>query len=349
MSEVENIQEALLKVLQKAEQAQFDEALTLFEAYLETLFSSNFRNVMNWPFDWKSRHILLFKAFREKPGKSHELLRLLDKKKKADRETLELYDYLRVCLIFHANETSSLSPEELKTFVRKYPSHPDFHFYYGLFLSRANDYTRAIDELKYCMRLSQHAEYYLPDLLHVETQYFEQLILEKDFYSAEQFIFSMQSYYQSYFHQPEWAWLHRQLILSKVRVQDHKMLSKQFDKVGEIVAQKTEKERRRLVEVLGVFAAFLAFVFANVEIMTHYPLKEAFYLLLTMADILLIFVLVISFVFNRPTKKKLWESTRFRFFGILLFSLCLIAANLPSREKKTTNSKSSVQKYYKKS
>ena len=346
--EIEKLQNDLTKVLQRAEQGKFDEALTLFETYLDGLFASNVRNVANWTFAWKSRHILFFKAFRDQAKKSHDLLSILDKKKKADRETLELYDYLRVCLIFHANEKSSFSNEELRALVRKYPSHPDFHFYYGLFLARSKSYPQAIEELKYCMRLSEHAEYYLPDLLHVETQYFEVLILEKDFHSAEQFISSMQSYYQSYFHQAEWAWLHRQLILSKVRVQDHRMLSMQFDKVGQIVVEKTEKERRRLVEVLGVFAAFLAFIFANVQMITNYPLHHAFYLLLTMADLLLIFVLVISFIFDRPKNKKLWHSFRFRFVSILLCALFMIGLNLPPelKSEKAARTKSSVRKYY---
>jgi hypothetical protein len=79
----------------------------------------------------------------------------------------------------------------------------------------------------------------------------------------------------------------------------------QMKKNMELERQEVRSERVRTIELLGVFAAILAFIFSGVHILTKFPLTEALLLEAGMALLLTIFFLGVHLVIYPEARKKI--------------------------------------------
>lgn len=329
------LENLLLQIDQKIELGEIkgeEGAVASFNTYIESLIRMRLYDISHWPKDWKRKHLLLFSHLKNAPKLRKRMLRILEEKlsqfsKKEEREVLH---YLYLGILFCLDEEKRDSAMEyVEPLLKQYPKNADFHLYCALCHSERGSHKRAVEEVKRSMKLSNHAEDYVTDMLNIESKYLDDLIMQHKFEDAEQFLFSMQRYYQAYFGGPDWVLLHRQLLLVKARMEDHKRLTRQFDRVNEIVIEKTERERGRLVELLGVFAAIFAFIFINAQIAMKFTVHESFWLMLSMGDILLIFVVVLSFITVRPSKGiSFFKRTRFYILMILTGFLFMIGLGL---------------------
>ncbi|MCK4678943.1 MAG: hypothetical protein KAT48_12485, partial [Bacteroidales bacterium] len=81
----------------------------------------------------------------------------------------------------------------------------------------------------------------------------------------------------------------------------------------QMIKTETEKESKRLIEILGFFSAIVAFILASVAISNPFSFEDALMFNISLGIILLIFVLVISLLFSQ---KDTWKK--------LIIAICLI-------------------------
>lgn len=328
------LEKLLTEMTQKVVKGEIEgdnSASSLFSTYIDTLLNTGLFSVKDWPLDWQKKHLFFFSVFGESQEAIHVFLKQIKRKMRevSKHEPKEVLHYLYLGFLFYARMDRGVSVLEYsKTLLRQYPKHPDFFRYHALSLSREGLHKSAVEEMKLAMQYAEKNEIYVTDLLAVETKYLEELIGNRHFNEAEYFLNRQEEYYQAFFGGAEWALIHRQLILFKSRLSDHRSVGRVLEKIGETITEKTEGERRRLVEVLGVFSAILAFIFMNIQIATKFTFYEAFWLMLTMGDLLLIFAITLSYVFNRSKKAHFFYHTRFWILLVLFTFLALVGVEL---------------------
>lgn len=105
----------------------------------------------------------------------------------------------------------------------------------------------------------------------------------------------------------------------------------------ELEREKINSERVRTIELLGVFAAILAFIFSGVHILTKLPLVEALLLQAGMALLLTIFFLGVHLVIYPEVRKKVLI-TIFILLTVIFFLLPIYARVLEANRNQIESS-----------
>ncbi len=343
LAEFEVFQEKLLKITDQIENRMLTEedgALHSFEVYLDTIIQRELFSVSKWPIRWRRSFRSFFRVFVNDHSAAKLFLRVINKK-------LEITDnvdhrepcyFLKLGILYYINDDEKYQKvtDLAKNLVKQYPQNSEFLIFCAKCLSRRGDTAKALSFMKNAMRMEGYPDDFLSDILDVETKYFEELIQDENFDAAETFLSQMQEYYESHFFGAEWEFIRRQLILFKSRLSDHRQVSKELYKVNEIILLRAERERRRLVEVWGVFGAILTFIIVNMQIAISFTFQEAFWLMMTMGSFLLIFAVVISILFSsKDSKMPFYLNSRFWIMAVLAFMLSVVGMRMhPSMPEK---------------
>lgn len=104
------------------------------------------------------------------------------------------------------------------------------------------------------------------------------------------------------------------------RLNDHEIIDKRIEGINKIIHAAGERERKRLIEVLGIFTAILSFIFVNVNIaLKSLAVQDTLTLMGGMALILVLFAIVMSLLFARKRDSLVQE---LRFWIIVTLVLC---------------------------
>ncbi|MFT4551525.1 MAG: hypothetical protein ACI9S8_000138 [Chlamydiales bacterium] len=306
-------------------------ALVTFGVYLETLLNSGKTTVEDWPLSFKSKNTYLCSLFKGKKELSESFIQLISRKIQQIQElhNQEGFHFISMGFCYHSyDDNGKTAYEYLQPLLKTFPRNAGFHMYNCLILAERKEYSESIKQINNVMKWAKFPEIYVNDILKIETRYLDDLIDNKSFKTADEFLVSMQSYYQTYFSGSEWILLQRQLMLFRHRLEDHKRVFETLEKVGEVIYEKTENERRRLVEVLGVFSAIIAFIILNVQIALSFTVSEAYWLMLAMGNILLIFSISMSYIFTKPSEVPFYHRGRFWTLVALMFPLIIIGIGI---------------------
>lgn len=116
------------------------------------------------------------------------------------------------------------------------------------------------------------------------------------------------------------------LVSTKERLKDYMVIESKISKAEEAfkitVREETERERKRLIEILGFFSAIIAFIFSTVSIGKSFEFEEALTFIVCLGFVLLIFMISINILFSSQAVRI--YDTRILIVIILILTLLLI-------------------------
>lgn len=246
------------------------------------------------------------------------------------RGSYEALDFLHSEIMwnFFDNKNDCVK-DEIKSFIKKYKSNPEFHHSYSHILEYNKNYELAVSESKHA--LSQEKDNYI--FLYTYTdkvkKYFDHLINNGKLDEATNLLEIEEKYYQLISpNQKDFiVKLNNTAAFSMLRdrLKDHITISKRVEYFSQEIDKKINFEQKKLIEVLGLFSAILGFILTNISIgISNLHLRDMMTLMISMAVTLIIFAITISYLFGRGNRSiKFWEFLKDRKFWAVIL-LCLI-------------------------
>ena len=152
--------------------------------------------------------------------------------------------------------------------------------------------------------------------LKIKVKYFNQLLSQHKLLEAEKLLAELRN---------NKTFSHKEILEDlDLRLDDHRVLEIKMNEMQEKVEQIFEKERSRIIEVLGVFSAIVAFILINTTLGKNFNLNEALIFNFSLACTLLIFSISLSYIFKQ-SRLIFYKEGR---FWILLILLTLLFLNI---------------------
>ncbi len=193
--------------------------------------------------------------------------------------------------------------------VRRYPANPEFHHSYSHYLEKRGDHVNAIDECRLAQKIEPRNDIFKGTGWNREKGLVDSLLEKGDIEGAERRHAEMLNF-SGYVRDITYGSI---TIMLRDRLQDHKIIRDKIAQIDEVIRSKTEEDRKRLIEILGIFTAIVSFVFANINILSKggWTLGEGVRFMTFMALIFLAFAISISYLFARDkeyfyTQGKFW-------------------------------------------
>ncbi|MDO8497056.1 MAG: hypothetical protein Q7S61_00735 [bacterium] len=306
----------------------FSATENIFISYLSSLRSIGSYSKNIWNSEWRKKVYELGTLFEEDASRVLEIIRI----EKANNGNFEALDFLYSEILWNFFEDkNTFVKDEIKRFIREYPGNPEFHHTYSHILEMNGNYKISILESQHA--LSQEKDNH--DFIYTYTgkvkTYFEYLIDKNKIDDASDLLQNAKKYYESIL-----PWqksfvvrLNNTARLTSLedRLSDHKTIQKQVINFSGLIDSKINREQRRLIEILGFFSAILAFILTNITIVfaAKFSVKDVLLVMFSMAILLLIFVISISYLFGRNTHNigSLAFLRDGRFWSIILMLILL--------------------------
>lgn len=315
------------ELIKKEELDGGDGAYKKFEEYIQDIKSLGGFASGKWDPMWREKVCEFGELFRER--NANRFIQILDEEVEGD---CEVVDFIRSEIVTnYYHRESDIFPKYIKDLVEKYPLNPEFHNSYGNYLRIKDKLSESIVEYKTALRIGGMDKSCRDNCFNAEMAYFNRLIEDDKIEEANLYFKKM-----SDFDQYKSPTLNNMLVTLRHRLEDHKIINEKIKSIDKIIEEKidemdksirekVEKERNRFIEILGVFAAFLGFVFTNVNIaLSNLEPREVMFLMLEMAVVFLIFAISISYIFQQD-RKEFYEENKFWVLVVLfLVILALI-------------------------
>ena len=188
------------------------------------------------------------------------------------------------------------------------------------------NYDLSIDEASLSLKIEPNNHGFYLTCFNKCKHYFDVLILKGKTIQAESIILKMESIVKDK-NDPTF----NNIIVSlKDRLNDHKVINERISGIAEISQKILEKERGRLIEIMGFFVAILGFVFININLaISSLKFKEILLLMTGMAIILAFFATLVSILFkNKITAKDFFSDIRFWILIILIVIFIIYVCNV---------------------
>lgn len=214
--------------------------------------------------------------------------------KQKDLKNVEAVEFIFSEILWNWYEQSSeYISKLLKDLRKKYPTNPEFHNTYALYLWKHGNYSLSIDEFYLAYKIDPIFE---SDYFNQCKKYLD-ILLEKGKINEAEIVLSKM---RKVIHNSEKQFVFNNILISLAdRIRDHKVINKRIENIGEIAHKVIEKERGRLIEIIGFFVAILGFVFININFAINaLNFKETVLLMAGMAIILSSFAVIISILFS---------------------------------------------------
>ena len=292
-----------------------DGAYKKFQLYLESLPINNFDSE-KWLPEWREAIYKFGEFFQNKP--LYKFLEIIENFINKNNQSHEAGEFIQseIKTNIYNNNTKYLL-EYFQNLTHKYPGNPEFHHTYSQHLTLNKEHTKAILECKIAHNIEKNNYIFIDTCFNEDATYFNELLYKENFQKAEKQVEKMQndtSYSQKH--------VYKNITTSfRDRLRDFKKINEKINDLRDIVNTETEKTKIELIQILGVFAAILGFIFININIAIEIAkLNEMLWLMLGMADILLIFVISLSYIFEID-KKNFYKSGKFWVLIALLIAL----------------------------
>ncbi len=283
-----------------------EDASVLFSEYLTSLASKdcNYANEP-WTKTWVKEVYDFGSLFTEyDAGKYLITLKTIFDEENPENEKFA-FIYSEIAWNYFGNNSEHIR-DILRDFTKKYPYNPEFHHTYGHFLMEKSTYDRAFDEYEWALTIDATSRdvtflsSYLGALKDITDHYLSHGDIDKasNFLKRAKDFLAKKGYLKGIPHISFET--NNALSMLTDRVRDHEIFKKQVGFFEAEVERKISIAQKKLIEVLGIFSAVVAFILTNVSIMTsNLSLRESLILMLGMANVLLIFSISISYLFGR--------------------------------------------------
>jgi tetratricopeptide (TPR) repeat protein len=161
-------------------------------------------------------------------------------------------------------------------------------------------YIEAIENYSQAIRINS-TNTFLDSKWQAEVKYVEHLIEIEKYDTAENLINDClnSKIYQSNFIQQNW------LVFLANRIKDYKLQDIKFQKkeieLIKLMNDEFQSERRKVIELLGLFTAIIAFIFTNVSVAKNFEYTQAINFTTCLGLVLIDFAITISIIFHNKS------------------------------------------------
>jgi len=219
----------------------------------------------------------------------------------------------------------------LKNAITAYPHNPEFHNTYAMFLLKNKTYDKAIFEHQRALSIDPFNYNFIECYFVAVKAYFEYMIENRKIDEADKYLSTTLDFIhdKKIDEMPNTGHeIKHRIYMMKDRINDHKAIEKQISFSQREIENTIRIEQRRLIEVLGIFSAVLAFILTNISIaLSNLTAKQVLIIMVGMAIILLIFAISISYLFGpRLRYPPSWYFLkRPKFWAIIVLAILLLA------------------------
>lgn len=271
-----------------------------------------------WSEDWRANIYEFGKIFNEVDAT--EFIEIIDKKISEDTSVREVLEFLKseICINFFSFESDYIK-NYLLELTKEFPTNTEFHNDLGHIYANEKDHLKSLLEYKTASSLDPQNRGLLETWFNAEKNYFDYLITNDQFELANnqvEYMLKNEKFKESF------AYNNINISLFD-RLKDHNLIKSKIDNIDNLINKKTDAERIKLIEVLGYFIAFIAFVLTSFNLaLSNLKYNEILALTFSMALIFIIFNISLSLVFRQNDKTIFKESK----FWLLITLIVLLGA-----------------------
>lgn len=297
-----------------------EEALGKFRTYIQNIKEIGDFSSANWAYNWRQKVYEFGSLFAIKDAE--KFFRIMNEETKSynnkEKESIKFIESEIIWNFFP--QGSEYIAKDFEELVSKYPHNPEFHNSYSHYLEQKGNLPKAISEARTALRMEENNVSFIENCFNKEKTWIDILLAERKFQEGRIAWQNMSSCKQFM----DGGVFQNILVSIGDRIKDHEIIQKKIDDIPDIVKQNSESDRVRLIEVLGVFSAIIAFILVNTAIGRNFSVNEALLLMLCMGIILIIFVISISYIFTSE-KTKFYKSAKgYLLLTLLVFLIFLI-------------------------
>lgn len=245
-----------------------------------------------------------------------------------------LYGKREIFCFFHSEiiwnffeQDNFYNKEILHSYIKEYPHNPEFHHTYSHYLEKNKSLEQSMFELKIAIKIERNKNFSFSYLAKINLLFGD--YLKKSVNKAQSFLEEEKKYLNSNNFINN---LHRMDLIiflqrAEDRIRDHLLIEEKLELAKKDLENSIQIQQRKIIEVLGVFSAIVAFILTNINIASeNLKIKDMLMLMLGMALVLLIFVISISFLFGKRYRynSKFYFLRNLKFWSIIGLFLFLV-------------------------
>jgi len=301
-------------IISLVQQKRLTEASADFKNYVDRLEIGAYEPTV-WNKNWRVKVYnfgVLFKS-----NDAGEFIKIIneaknDIRKKDFVESLEfIYSEIMWNFFSPKEMENSCTADILKSLVKKYQFNPEFHNSYSKFLSIKGNHNLAADESLVAFKLETDNNYFYSASFNMYKKYFDYSLKKNRTDEAEKALDKMRAIVKI----RKSITYKNTIVFLRDRLNDHKIIDNKIGDIKEIanneVNKAINKERAKLIEMMGFFVAILGFVFIFINLsVSQLRFDEILLIMLGMALILSFFATLISILFkpmrNLREEPRIW-------------------------------------------
>ncbi len=302
---------------------KFDEALKKFIVYIKDLKIGRY-SAENWKIEWRNEVYSFGRKFINKDA--GPLINALELYLKESPENTEEVEFIYSEILWnYFDEGTDYIGSTIKSLKNKYSTNPEFHHTYSHYLEKNNNFDSAIQEAFLAYKMDQNNYEFKSNYFNKCKKYFDLLLSKRDIERAKEVLVKMRRTITN----PNTDFVFNNIIISlSDRVSDHEVINTKINSISDIAREIIAKERNKIIEILGFFAAILSFVFININIaLSSLPFRQILLLMVGMALVLGFFALLISILSSKTYDLKwsrFYKDIRIMILGILILLFYLL-------------------------
>lgn len=295
-------------------------ALELFKDYLPKVKDLGRFSPQEWKGTWREE-VYLFGEYFKTIDPIDFLMVIKDTRNGLTKDQEEVLDFFKSEIKVN-NQPFEDCKMEINEIIQKYPYNPEFRHNLGHFFNAQGKLLEAIEQYEFALKRDNDCQIFLKNLFNCQYQYIEEYIDKEEYSKGLTYcdqILNKGTYNSSY--------VFKNLLVSlKERLKDYLTFESKIKNAEEAfkttVRNETEKERKRLIEILGFFSAIIAFIFSTVSIAQNFKFEEALIFIVCLGLILLIFMISINILFSSERLK--YSHPKLLILVLLMSSLILV-------------------------
>ncbi len=299
-----------------------NESIRLFGELIDSIPANS--TYINWDHRWIKSVYDLGKVFETKNpevylSKINSSLAEFSNKK-------EVIHFIQSEIIFnYFSEDQTFVRESLKELKNNYPTNPEFCHNYSHVLDNDGGHKESLKLLEHCIKIDPCDRFVYTYINRVRNT-FNKFLSKNQISEGEVILKNANKLFDSMSLANKFPIYSNVLAQFRDRLEDHKTIQNKISKIDGIISRRTESLRNRFISMIGVFAAIIAFILTSVNIaISNLDIKDIMLLMLTMADVLIIFALSLDYIFYIRRKGKSFFSflEDKQFWGIIILLILL--------------------------
>ena len=291
-----------------------------FKKYLKDIEDIGRYGEADWDLEWRKAVYAFGRIFKKRDAsKVLDILNQAKNEYAKDKVEILEFIYSEIAWNFFDQNNEYISGL-FRQLVKKYPGNPEFHHSYSQYLCDNGDFQLSINEAKLALKIEPDNVSFLGTAFNKGVFYVNFLIKKRKIDKAEEILKEVGKIIDG----ERDVEYNNALVSMQDRINDHRVIEEKIGDIGSMISAAINKERRKLIEILGIFVAILGFVFINVNIaLKNLSTHDILLLMFGMAIVLSIFMIVVSYLFSPNNKKDngFWGFLCERKFYSIIFLL----------------------------